>query len=511
MNRNTLISFFAIMSIVVILPLYGWLEPQRMDNAQEELRQEFVADAAVMYVENCAICHGAAGEGIGATPGLDNDGLRNADYDILYKVIARGRYDTLMAPWHADEGGIYTDYQIDELIALIRYGDWAELGELAAAQGLIPPTLPVPQVDEELLAQVAALSPEGREWAAGMQLYANNCTVCHGINGEGSNLGVALNTPDIQAAESDVITRIITEGVPGTLMVGWNNALNPEEIVNIVSFLQNWDVVTAKGLALTPPEPVRIDLENPEEVMAYAERLFDTTCAVCHGENGSGGTGPALNSQQFLTNQTNEQILYTIINGGHRPNSTMPAFGDRLTMVEIEALVNYIRAWEPTAPFVENPRGTAQGGGPPWLSTDGTTTSGRGQGQGGQGQGQGGPPWRDGGTPPGQSGQAVPDGTTTEQPMVLPAADDMLQYQGIVIAVEGNLLTFQTVDGLQLEAMLGPPWFWEENGIALSPGDAISLEGFESPDHMELNWVQNLTTGERINLRTPTGQPVWRE
>ncbi|MCA9932739.1 MAG: c-type cytochrome, partial [Anaerolineales bacterium] len=335
MNKNTFISLLAILTVVVALPVYAWLEPQRMEQAQTDLRDEFVTDAAVMYVENCAICHGATGEGIGATPALDSDGLREADYDVLYKVIARGRYDTVMAPWHIDEGGIYTDYQIDELIALIRYGDWTQVNELAATQGLIPPTLPVPEVDEAFLAEVAALGPEGSQWAEGMQLYANNCTVCHGVNGEGSDLGVALNTEDVRAIDQAELVRIITEGVPGTLMVGWNNALTPDEIINVVSFLQNWDVVSAEGLALTPPEPVRIDLENPEEVLAYGGQLFDTICAACHGENGSGGTGPALNSQQFLTSQTDEQILNTIINGGHRPNSTMPAFGDRLTTVEM--------------------------------------------------------------------------------------------------------------------------------------------------------------------------------
>lgn len=513
MNKNTFISLLAILTIVAVLPLYAWLEPQRMETAQTDLREDFVAYAAVMYVENCAICHGAAGEGIGATPGLNNDGLRMADYDTLYKVIARGRYGTLMAPWHTEEGGIYTDYQIEQLIALIRYGDWAEVDELAASQGLIPPTLPVPQVDEAFLSQVAALGPEGSQWAAGMQLYANNCTVCHGVNGEGSDLGVALNTAVIQDTAADELTRIITAGVPGTLMVGWNNALNPDEIGSIVAFLQNWDVVTAQGLELMPPEPVRIDLDNPAEVMAYAERLFNMTCTVCHGENGSGGTGPALNSQQFLTRQTNEQILNTIVNGGHRPNSTMPAFGDRLTMVEIEALVDYIRAWEPTAPMVENPRGTAQGGGPPWLRTNGTATTerGQGQGQGGQGQGQGGPPWSDTGVPPGQSGQGVVNGAQPAQPGALPLAGDVLQYEGVVVAVEGNMLTFETAVGDHLQAMLGPPWFWQDNGISLSPGDAIALEGFQSPDHMELNWIHNQTTGQRINLRTPTGQPVWGE
>ncbi|MBK8986867.1 MAG: c-type cytochrome [Chloroflexi bacterium] len=508
MNRNTIVTLLAMLLIVVALPVYGWLEPQRMEAAQETLRQTSIADAAVMYVENCAICHGAKGQGIGAMPGLDNDGLRDIPYDTLYKTISRGLYGTVMPAWHVDEGGIYTDYQIEELIALIRYGDWPEVGELAAAQGLIPPSLPVPEVDETLLARVVALGEAGSEWAAGMQLYANNCTICHGVNGEGSALAVPLNTPEIQASDGATLARIINEGVPGTLMMGWNSILSPDEVADLVAFLQNWATLSAEGVALTPPEPVWIDLQNPEEVLAYGERLFATTCAACHGENGSGGTGPALNSQQILTRQTDEQILQTIINGGHRPNSAMPAFGDRLTLVEMEALVDYIRAWEPTAPLVENPRGTGQGGGPPWLRTDGATTQGQGQGNG-QGQGQGQGQGRQGngqGGPAGQSGQTPnTEGTTAVSPT--PAE----QYQGTVVAVAGNLLTFQTVDGRLLDAMLGPPWFWEANGILLNAGDAISLEGFQGEGHMELNWLHNETTGERLNLRTPTGQPVWNQ
>ncbi|HIP70572.1 MAG TPA: hypothetical protein EYH05_04165, partial [Anaerolineae bacterium] len=64
MNKFTFISLFSLLLIVVILPVYAWLEPQRMAQAQADLRQEFVSDAAVMYVENCAVCHGAAGEGV---------------------------------------------------------------------------------------------------------------------------------------------------------------------------------------------------------------------------------------------------------------------------------------------------------------------------------------------------------------------------------------------------------------------------------------------------------------
>ncbi|MBP6471958.1 MAG: c-type cytochrome [Chloroflexi bacterium] len=509
MNYNKLISFLALLVLIVALPVYAWQEPTRMDAAQADLRQEFVSDAAVIYVENCSVCHGAAGEGIGPMPALDNLALQTADYDDLFKTIARGRYNTAMVGWHVEEGGSLNDYQIEELVTLIRYADWSQVGELAAQRGLIPATLPVPDVDESLLAEITALAPEGSQWAAGLQLYASNCTLCHGVNGEGTNLAVPLNTADIQATDLAELERIIREGVPGTLMVSWNSSLAPEEITSLAEFLQNWDELSAHDLVLTPPEPIHIDVNNPEEMLALGERIYNATCVVCHGVDGSGGTGPVLNSQQILSRDTDEMLTTFIINGGRMPNANMPPFGDRLTSVEIEAVVQFLRAWEPTAPSVQNPRGTAQGGGPPWLraTPDATNPVDPGTAQS-QGQGKGGPPWRDTGVTPGGAtpGQGQTDAANATMPTAVP-------YSGQVVAVADNLLTFQTADGVQLDAMLGPPWFWSESGIALAPGDQIELEGFESTDatHMEVNWLTNLTTGETIQLRTPEGLPVWNE
>ncbi len=497
MNKFFLLTLLALAVVAVALPVYGLLEGQRMASAQADLRAAFVSDAAVLYVENCAVCHGAAGEGIGPNPALDNPGLRAADYDLLFKTIARGRYGTAMAAWHADEGGIYNDYQIDELVALIRYVDWPLVGELSAQRGLIPPTLPVPEVSEELLAQVAALGPEGESWAAGMQTFAQNCTICHGIAGEGSDLGVALNSAELRAKDAEQLMRTIREGAPGTLMASWSKVLDDDEIADVVAFLRNWDAVEAAGLQLTAPAPIEIDLNNPEEILALGQRIFDTTCGACHGENGSGGSGPVLNSQQILTRSTDEQLRAAIVSGGRRPNSTMPAFGDRLTSVEIDAVVQYLRSWEPTAPQVANPRGTDQGGGPPWQRATPDPNNPLDPGQGG------GPP---AGRGPNRT-QSTPEAGQT------PAAErpPALTFQGEVVAVQDNLLTFRSDDGALHEAMLGPPWFWAENGIPLEPGHAIELEGFESTDHMELNWLHNLTTGQLKLLRTAEGVPVWTQ
>lgn len=59
---------------------------------------------------------------------------------------------------------------------------------------------------------------------------------------------------------------------------------------------------------------------------------------------------PALNVQSFLT-QTNNQAIKAIISQGV-PNTRMPAWGGRLSDDELNALVSFIRSWEPTAPAV---------------------------------------------------------------------------------------------------------------------------------------------------------------
>ena len=492
--KHTLIIFLGLLILVVALPLYAWMEPARMEQAQQALRETYVADAALMYVENCAVCHGAAGQGVGANPPLNTDAIRNADYDYLFKTIARGRYDTAMAGWHEDEGGVYNDYQIEELVAFLRYVDWDQTSEIAAQQGLIPPALPVPEVSDDFLAQVEALGPEAAAWAEGIKTYAESCTTCHGVNGEGTNLAPALNDEDTRTTDSEELARIIREGVPGTMMPAWDNKLDEQAIADLAAFLQNWDKINEAGLELTPPAPIRIDLNNPEEVLALGESLYASACAACHGENGEGGSGPALNSLQILTRHTDEDMRNAIIYGPPRPNSIMPAFGDRLTSVEVDALVQYIRSWEADAIWVENPRGTAQGGGPPWLratpDAENPISPGRGRGQGG------GPPegrgWR-------KQGAA-------EQPH---QQSPTLSFTGVVVRVVENQLTFRDETGVERDAMLGPSWWWSENRIELLPGDPIKLEAFESSDHMEVNWIENLRTGQRVDLRSPEGMPVW--
>ena len=75
-------------------------------------------------------------------------------------------------------------------------------------------------------------------------------------------------------------------------------------------------------------------------------------CATCHGVNGEGVSAPALNSQEFLTSTTDDQMDDIIKHGVQ--GSTMPAWwsesGGSLSDQQIRNIIAYVRSWEPTAP-----------------------------------------------------------------------------------------------------------------------------------------------------------------
>jgi mono/diheme cytochrome c family protein len=177
----------ALLILVIAVPVYGLLEPRRMESAQADRRRQLVADGAVLYVENCAACHGAAGDGVGATPPLNTLGAAEADHNILYRTIAHSPHGTAMAAWHVDEGGILNDYQVEGLVTLIRYADWPRVGELATAQGSIVPTpVALPEVDLAALEGGQGADPHEcvachEDPAVHAGQFGLNCARCHSL------------------------------------------------------------------------------------------------------------------------------------------------------------------------------------------------------------------------------------------------------------------------------------------------------------------------------------------
>jgi mono/diheme cytochrome c family protein len=93
------------------------------------------------------------------------------------------------------------------------------------------------------------------------------------------------------------------------------------------------------------------------------KQLFATTCAECHGDQGSGGgDAPTLNSKQFLSSTSDNQI-HALVSGGIS-GTEMAAwgldFGGTLTDEQVRQVVTYLRSLESKAPSVPDWRTGAQ-------------------------------------------------------------------------------------------------------------------------------------------------------
>jgi len=344
-------GLIATLVIVVILPLYAWIEPIQ----QEKLLEDFFTDAVLVatdrYAENCAVCHGAAGEGIGDNPPLNSEAVNQMSEADLIRVISRGRDNTLMAAWAIEEGGIFTNPQISDLVTLIQQVNWEYVDVRVAELGLTPPEVIEMEISEEMLASVSTL-PGGETLSNGLLVYGENCAACHGANGAGTVIAPALNSADLRAAPRPDLVDLVNTGVPGTLMAGWSGMLTSDEIDAVLDLVYRWPEVVQSGVEF--PEVEVMSIPSSPELIAAGQQLFNITCKSCHGADGYGtAMAPALNNQIFLS-ETPDAAIYQIIAGGV-PDTLMPAWGSRLNDQDIQSLVAFLRSMEPSAPAIVPP------------------------------------------------------------------------------------------------------------------------------------------------------------
>ena len=95
------------------------------------------------------------------------------------------------------------------------------------------------------------------------------------------------------------------------------------------------------------------------------KKVFKESCAVCHGDNGQGltanwretlpdGTYPAppLNGTAHTWHHSKEVLLRTLNNGGVPLGGTMPAFNEKLSEAEKEAVLAHVMSFWPDEIYV---------------------------------------------------------------------------------------------------------------------------------------------------------------
>ena len=108
----------------------------------------------------------------------------------------------------------------------------------------------------------------------GAQIFASQCTACHGENGD-LIPGVNFRAGQFKRVISDNDIRLtVTTGVPGTAMQPFN--FGASELTGIVSYLRNMSSFDTKGLLLG-------NKTRGQELFEGAGK-----CATCHAVNGKG-------------------------------------------------------------------------------------------------------------------------------------------------------------------------------------------------------------------------------
>jgi cbb3-type cytochrome c oxidase subunit III len=190
-----------------------------------------------------------------------------------------------------------------------------------------------------------------REFAAdGATLYGAFCAGCHGLDGKGRRLAGLVSFPSIvnpdflAIAPDALLQHTVEQGRPGRRMPGWlrPDGLRPDEVKAVIAHVRE--------LGATKPVPDPRPARWVTADAAGGKRLFDSICAGCHGAQGKGGEGPALNNKVLLASATDTYLVETVSRG--RRGTAMAAFVEpspvrpTLTAGEIHSVVSYLRSLE---------------------------------------------------------------------------------------------------------------------------------------------------------------------
>jgi cytochrome c oxidase cbb3-type subunit 3 len=173
-------------------------------------------------------------------------------------------------------------------------------------------------------------------------LYSQNCSGCHGINGQGA-LTVGIGRPVYLAiADDTIIHTTIEQGRPGTPMPAFaqqaGGMLTDAQIDILVHGIRAW----ANPGAFANTKPPAYAASEPGEARRGAE-IFKVACAPCHGPQGRGAR--AIADPTYLALVSDQHLRTVIIVG--MPNLGMPDWRSHpkpLTGADVGDLVAWLAA-----------------------------------------------------------------------------------------------------------------------------------------------------------------------
>lgn len=168
-------------------------------------------------------------------------------------------------------------------------------------------------IDEQDRMAAFTRSYRSRQVEEGALIFENNCRTCHGIQGEGTPLGPALNDPTLFSGErlravgfggtvEDYLRGTVSAGRPvpsqgaesyPQRMPTWSQEfggpMRVDQVESVVVFIMNWEERAIAGAEPTPADGVlmmgtEIGVTLPEGDPEAGQALAEGTlgCAACH-------------------------------------------------------------------------------------------------------------------------------------------------------------------------------------------------------------------------------------
>ena len=318
----------------------------------------------LIYKENCSVCHGDKGDGRSRAstslfpPPRNFTTASDLTRERMILTVTHGKRGTAMTSWKTQ----LSEQQIGAVVDYVRNNFMQEVIEQHRTTGRL--------------------------------VYGHNCVSCHGDRGQGVKASFFATAPRSFTASNaeknltrERIMAAVTNGVPGTKMLGYADILTSTNIEAVVDYTR--DVLVAAAAPASDPAPastpeiassnstvsgsppssvstpststpledattVKIDmgLPLPDGLSGdnrWGEQFFMRNCATCHGTLGN-GQGPrayfmTIKPRNFLDARSrttlNRPAIYSAIKLG-RQGTEMPAWGKVLSNQEIANIAEFV-------------------------------------------------------------------------------------------------------------------------------------------------------------------------
>lgn len=184
----------------------------------------------------------------------------------------------------------------------------------------------------------------------GQQIYAQNCALCHGVDGRGYTVlgrhmfppAMDLNSPHVQHWTDADLFWIVQNGISLTGMPSWSSSISETDTWKIAQFIHALPRLNAEQ-ASAPAQAA--PAASSKALIAYGRTLYrQEGCFMCHQLDGQGGkVGPDLTSEGTRGRTDAWLVGHFKDPSAYSPGSIMPAFKN-LTDSQLEALTAFLQS-----------------------------------------------------------------------------------------------------------------------------------------------------------------------